>query len=245
MIVISLPLRKFGWLSSNHIWLAGKPSIFNAARFSIYYSCDYNENVAGFRRFEKKALSIDLSKGAEHVLDECSTSLAYKVRRAQKEGVETFIETDMVKFRDFYNAFAVTAELPPLHDRYLAAYWPHMVVTCARGTNGTIAMHAYMRNSRSGRVSLLYSASMFRNETDSSVRNYLGRANRFLYWDDMRRFAAEGMKLYDFGYFGDDSGMAGVTNFKSEFPCFVRAVSTFVSLPLLALRTLRDSKTTF
>lgn len=245
MIVVKLPLRVFGWFSSDHVWLAERPRLRDSGRLTIYYSCDSNEDVRGYRRFAKSSLAIDLKAGAEAVLEQCSTSLAYKIKRARREDVDVRTETDLDRYLAFYNNFAGSANLPLLSHGYLTPYWPQMVVTAAWSADVPVSMHAYIKNPGTGRVSLLYSASHFRNEPDSSRRSFLSRANRFHYWDDMRRFAAEGLSLYDFGYFGEVSGMEGVNAFKNEFPCFVRPVSTYVSLPMYYLRTLRDQRASF
>ena len=54
--------------------------------------------------------------------------------------------------------------------------------------------HAYHRNTE--RVTLLYSASFFRN---SDLRTQVGRANRLHHWLDMLRYKNAGIATYDFG----------------------------------------------
>jgi lipid II:glycine glycyltransferase (peptidoglycan interpeptide bridge formation enzyme) len=67
---------------------------------------------------------------------------------------------------------------------------------------------------------LFYSASLFRKVDSSTVRNKIGRANRYLHWQDMQRFKSEGISTYDFGgwYQGEsDQQRLSINKFKEEF----------------------------
>jgi len=51
-------------------------------------------------------------------------------------------------------------------------------------------------------------------------RNLIGRANRWLHYQDMRRFKAKGFALYDFGGYAKDSGdvdLQRINQFKEGF----------------------------
>ena len=78
--------------------------------------------------------------------------------------------------------------------------------------------HAYLRSNH--RATLLYSASLFRKFDSSALRNKMGRANRFQHWQDIQRFKAEGVSVYDFGgwYEGNrDQERLRINRFKEEF----------------------------
>src|SRR5262249_59999119 len=66
---------------------------------------------------------------------------------------------------------------------------------------------------------LIYSASWFRGK-DSRYRSLVGRANRWLHWQDMLRFKRAGVHCYDWGgMFRDEStaDRAGINQFKRMF----------------------------
>ena len=66
----------------------------------------------------------------------------------------------------------------------------------------------------------MYSASLFRRYEDSSVRNMVGRANRFLHWHDMLWCRNAGYAFYDLGGInlaGEDEETRRVTDFKLGF----------------------------
>ena len=62
------------------------------------------------------------------------------------------------------------------------------------------------------RARLLYSASHFRSY-DKNYRALIGRANRFLHWEDMVHLKKYGMSIYDMGGIGANS----IAGFKKGF----------------------------
>ena len=83
-----------------------------------------------------------------------------------------------------------------------------------------VCAHAYVRDQHLARVRLLYSASHYRELSDSSDRNMIGRANRFLHWYEMTSFKQLGVERYDWGGIPiDDSDAAknAIARFKLEF----------------------------
>jgi lipid II:glycine glycyltransferase (peptidoglycan interpeptide bridge formation enzyme) len=190
-------------------------------------------------------LELDLQPGAEAILAACDESARYKIRRAPREGVLSALETDSETFATFYNAFAETKELGALDPSHFSRYWPAMTVTKAVYDGANLAMHAYFVDHAASRATLLYSCSHFRNVEDSKQRNFLARASRFLYWDDMRRFEALGIRWFDFGYFGNAAQIGQVNEFKKGYPCVEKPVSTYISLPLYFLRRLTQPSQPF
>ena len=68
--------------------------------------------------------------------------------------------------------------------------------------------------------------------TDSSARNLIGRANRYLHWRDIRLFRDRGYDLYDFGGLdvtGRSEKTAGIARFKRGFGGEVRPVYSSTS----------------
>ena len=145
------------------------------------------------------------------------------ISRAEKEALECeFLPepgTRLCQFSAFYNAFAQQKALQPIYRRGLAAASEagQLVLSCARHAGVDLVWHAYIVSA--ARVSLLHSASHFRNKQHDD-RRIVGRANRWLHWKDMLNFRQLGMRQYDWGgIFEDESDpmCAGINNFKREF----------------------------
>lgn len=225
--------------------MAEVPCAADTVSLTAYYNCRSLRRHAGFLRYPKKVLELDLAPGADSILAACEESVRYKIRRAPREGVTSELETERDDFGAFYNVFAESKTISPLDSHHLAAYWPSMTTTKAMHEGANLAMHAYLVDHEASRATLLFSCSHFRNVDDSKHRNFLARASRFLYWDDMRRFASEGIRWYDFGYYGNTYQISQVNEFKKGYPCVEKSVSTFISLPLFLLRNITQPGRSF
>lgn len=172
-------------------------------------------------------LVIDLAQGQESLLAGLKKETRYEVRRAQEKDALTLDVWDgrCQKFRDdfvsYYNGFAATKRLPRLDKRNLELLSNAGRLDLSRSLSSTgevLVCHAYYRHC--GRVRLLHSASHFRGNGDGAFRALVGRANRWLHWQDLMRFKAAGYSWYDWGgwYEGhDDASRLGINQFKESF----------------------------
>jgi hypothetical protein len=240
MIIIKMPLR-FG-LRVKNIWLADRPTPGSALGFSVYNDCLETKRCAGFVRVPKQALFIDLRNGTEAVHKAMDSDLRYNIRRAEREGGTVELEHDATAFADMYDAFAKSKEdFPPMHRGRLGLYWSHMVVTKAIREGVTLGMHGYFINKQTRRATLLWAATLFREATTSRERNVLARFNLWHFWKDIELAAGHGCDDYDFGYFGDTTqGLESVNKFKMQFPCQLKSVSSYYSLPWFLWKRILD-----
>lgn len=175
---------------------------------------------------EFHTLVIDLGLSEAEIRSGFNKGTDYEARRAEtKDGLVT-ATVDLSSpgtldaYIAFYNAFTSSKGLPPAEPRTLAAYASAsaLVIREVRIAGELLVLHAYLM--REGRTRLLQSASHFREVEDGSIRGLVGRANRFLHWDDLRYFKASGCSLYDFGgwYEGsEDEEKLNINRFKEGF----------------------------
>ncbi|GAA0558305.1 hypothetical protein GCM10008942_03480 [Rhizomicrobium electricum] len=92
-------------------------------------------------------------------------------------------------------------------------------LTVSRSAEGHIlSWHAYVRTPE--RVRLHTTISDMDPTRDSKWNNMVGRAHRLHHWQDMLRFKADGVKIYDFGgvYRGtEDREQINIAHFKQSF----------------------------
>lgn len=171
-------------------------------------------------------LLIDLREEPDRLLARMKKETRYEIRRAaEKDGLACEIWTATnancrQKFRDFYDTFALDRGLAPLNLQKLTRFADQggLILSLARTGDGEpLAWHSYYRGDR--RVRLLHSAVSSVGR-DSSTRALIGRANRYLHWQDMLTFHKDGFHLYDFGgwYSGkDDPKKMTINQFKEGF----------------------------
>ena len=91
------------------------------------------------------------------------------------------------------------------------------MLTSASRDGEDLVWHVYYSDGRV--VWLQYTASCFRGR-DNDYRALVGRANRWLHWQDMRSFRGSGARRYDWGGLFEDESTPereGINRFKRDF----------------------------
>jgi hypothetical protein len=169
---------------------------------------------------------VDLPPSQEQLWAQLQKHTADKIRRARDrdkiicEYCDPRDSAVMDRFEELYNIFAATKGLPrldrPRMESIAAAGLLEM--SLAKDAQGnTLLYHANYRDK--SRAALMELPSIYRTLGDSSARNFVGRANRYLIWTDILRYKAQGLKYFDFGgwYRGTDPKMLAINEFKRGF----------------------------
>jgi hypothetical protein len=174
---------------------------------------------------EFHTLFIDLTKDEEAIFDEFEKTTKYQINRAKsRDNIHTLTLNEKEQkneFYAFYNAFAASKKLPPVgEDEINLLIDNNMFKIRAAFMNdgGGIVYHSYVIANK--RARLMQSASLFRDYPDSAFKNFIGRANRFLHWDDICYFRKNGCLIYDLGGVGmntNDKETQAINEFKEGF----------------------------
>ena len=181
--------------------------------------------MPGTRCREFSTLHLDLTRDESTLLAGLSRNCRAALRRAPRDEIADEVWSPassraLQEFIDFFNRFAGGKGLAPAPADRLSAFHASSALDLSVATQDgrPLVWHAYLRTP--DRVLLLHSASLFRESSDSKVRNLIGRANRVLHWRDIVRYKEAGLPLLDFGgwYPGtEDQQLLGVNRFKAEF----------------------------
>ena len=175
----------------------------------------------------------------DRLLEQMSKDTRYQIRRAmQKDPVRVASTAQpssatIDEFSDFYDRFASAQSVSPVFRPRLRALADrgNLVLTTASDEDGAVLVqHAYV--AARARSYMLYSASVLAQSADSSARNLVGRANRYLHWHDIRFFRDRGYDLYDFGGLdvtGRSEKTSRIAHFKRGFGGEVRPVYSSTS----------------
>jgi lipid II:glycine glycyltransferase (peptidoglycan interpeptide bridge formation enzyme) len=212
------------WLRLGTVWFDEQPT---DAKVDVIRYQHRKEPVVGTQSKEVYTLITDLRKTPDDLLAAMTKDTRYEIRRATDRDKITYRcwNTDMAeplaRFIEFYDQCAALKNIP----RAPAAYLKVMVeagvldLSCAMDAEGKeLVWHAYYRGP--WRMVLLHSGSIFRDSADTAFRNLIGRANRYLHWQDMLRSKTTGVVAYDFGgwYTGTShQEFLRVNRFKEEF----------------------------
>lgn len=176
---------------------------------------------------QSHTLVIDLRRAEKTLFDEMDKGTRYEVRRAiDKDKFDYKLdddcsERDIGLFCDYYDRFAASKKRRRVFRKRLKvlAQQGMLILTRSHASDGELLVwHSYIRCAE--RVILLYSASLFREKQDASLRNLVGRANRYTHWNDILAFARMGYMVYDMGGIdisGRSRETSNIARFKEGF----------------------------
>src|SRR5258708_34882227 len=123
------------------------------------------------------------------------------------------------ELREFFEGFAGQKAQEPCDPQWLrAATKAHqLVLTAALRDGEALVWHAYLI---SGKAAWLHHSGACFRDKENDYRALVGRANRWLHWQDVLRFKEMGMARYDWGgLFEDESSpeRAGINGFNRRF----------------------------
>ena len=166
----------------------------------------------------------DLAPGEDEILARFGKDCRYKIRRAEsKDGLRLALTAKpgprIEAFADFFDAFAQQKGHSPCDRHWLRAACAvgQLVLSVAYRGDEALVWHAHVLCA--GTAGLQYTASHFRGQ-DNDYRALVGRANRWLHWQELRQFKSMGLTRYDWGgLFADESTpeRAGINRFKRDF----------------------------
>lgn len=159
---------------------------------------------------------IDLLRSKDELLLATNSSTRRQIRRAMEQNfefiaLESPTNTDLEKFKTFYNQFARNKKTDLCSDYHmetmkLLRQQNALVLTYLKDLNGnSLCYRAYVTDGHI--TNNLYSASHFRLKDDKKSKKTLGMANRYLIWKSIMLFKAKGCKVYDMGGLTEDENI--------------------------------------
>ncbi|HEX9389798.1 MAG TPA: GNAT family N-acetyltransferase [Usitatibacteraceae bacterium] len=180
--------------------------------------------IAAARNTPFLSIVTDLAPEQDAIMARFGKDCRYKIKRAEaRDGLHAEFITDperkLDEFCAAFTAFARQKSIAPPDHRWLiaASRARRLLLTAAVRDGEVLVWHAYVSSGKT--VVLQYTCSCFRTR-ENEYRALVGRANRWLHWQDMLWFKQMGMVRYDWGgLFEDDSTAerAGINRFKEDF----------------------------
>ncbi|MFI8575867.1 hypothetical protein ACIGEL_09140 [Rossellomorea aquimaris] len=174
-----------------------------------------------------KTLHINLEQTEEELLKGMNRTTRYQINRALKETFEFTIvddpsSKDIEEFVRFFIPFAKEKRIPACSHSKLRSLGEEgmLVITKVLDDKGRkLASHAYSLTEH--KVSMIHSCSARFDFGNNQERNRIGRANRFLHWNDILFFKRKGYQIYDFVGLSfdddEDEAMKNISDFKRGF----------------------------
>jgi len=215
---------KSRFLTRAEVWYEDEPGDTRGLDWLLYHRRSHP--VPGMKSKVIWTYAIDLKQSDAQLLANLNKDTAYKIRRARERDKITCEPCDpcdaqvMSRFEQMYNIFAGLKGLAPLNRPRMESMATAGVLdlTVARDPQGNaLVYHANYHDRR--RATSMELPSLYRQMADSTERNLISRANRYLTWSDILRYQRAGLEVFDFGgwYQGTDPAMLTINDFKRGF----------------------------
>lgn len=174
---------------------------------------------------EQFSLITDLKAPSEHIFREFCESYRRQISKAQKEGVQCInINSSELKnnmhlinlFKRQYNDFVKLKGIKNTYNEQSVEQYiktGSIILTKAIKDDFICAQHIYVCDGKTAR--LLYSVSNFRTEGIDS--NLVGRANKYLHWNDIQYLQNNKVQILDWGGISSIDNPNGIDFFKKGF----------------------------
>ena len=217
------------------IWFAQELNKSDKFNLSFYKQSSLTKNIFGFIGTPFYTFLIDLKEDIDLFFTRIKKNTKYEINRTSRDGVKFEIHEDIDIFIEYYNKFATSKGLGQLKKEELIKLNQNFSITKAINEDNDIyVMHSYICDKELKKVRLFHSASFYESD-DKKIRNLVGMANRFLHFEDMKYFKANGYKEYDFGgyaYNTQDKHLQNINDFKAAFDGVLVEQSDYYSYPL-------------
>jgi len=216
---------KSRFLTRGEVWYEDDPGDTRSVDWILYQLRSRPVPGAKWKYFHNYC--IDLTQRAGRLWEQLDKNTAYKIRRGRDrdqiicECCDPRNPAVLDRFEEMYNPFAATKGLSRLDRAQIDSMAAAGVLdlSVAKDSNGDVLVyHANYRAPR--RATQMHSPSQYWKLPGSAARNRIGRANRYLIWNDILRYQEQGLRCFDFGgwYAGTtDPALLKINEFKKGF----------------------------
>ena len=210
--------KKFIFFKVSEIWFANTFNIADKLWFTAWMNVKGNEQKWGCVKEKCYTVENDLSLPITTVFSNFSKTVQVETKQAEKLDVNCFFYSDTKAFAAFYNEFATQRNIDLVSEQRLIEMEGNLKLSCAVSHGQVVAVHSYLADKEQSTVRLMHAASARLNEKID--KQFAGKVNKLLHYNDMLHFKQNGFIIYDFGGYTEnttDKGLLGINNFKLSF----------------------------
>ncbi len=219
-------------------WFYSTINPLDVLKFVAYRQLDKKVRPFCFKEEPFYTIIISLKPDLEKILENFSKETQYEIRRAERDGIKARICNEEEKFIEFFNSFANERNLSQTTHNKIDSLNGNKLITEAQLNEQSLAFHLYICDGKIAR--LLYSATRVDKAFAKSV---IGRANRYLHYEDIKFFKEHDYDIYDLGGYAkdtQDSKLQGINDFKESFGgTIVEQYNYYSPLYALAMRFIK------
>ena len=223
-------LVKNRWFVTRQIWFVDKIDEVAGIGYDKLAVHGYPMQLEKVGRYKcqsmlQETLISDLSLSEDDLWSMTTKTVRNEINRSKREnvGVSVYrgkeISDDVLNefntmYHDMYEEKGMPGHYLPLNELKEYADKDALVITTSEIEGRTVVYHSYITDDCHSRF--LQSCSEFR-VADNSMRNAIGRANKYLHWNDWLYLKQCGVVEYDWGGIASYEKPNGIDKFKMSF----------------------------
>ena len=223
-------LIKSKHFTTKHIWFADKIDEIKGGGYDklIVHGYPLHEETIG--RFKcnitsQETLISDLSLNEDELWGVTTKTVRNEINRSKRENVgisvcrgkeisDALLNKFNIMYHDMYEEKGMAGHYLPINELKEYADKDALVITTSEIEGKTVVYHSYITDDYHSRF--LHSCSEFR-VADNAMRNAIGRANKYLHWNDWIYLKQQGVVEYDWGGIASYEKPNGIDKFKMSF----------------------------
>ena len=211
--------------TTEHVWFENVNEIPRNTKSDVLIIHANNSIIDEELSSKQLSLISDLSSSLDEL--QISKTVKNEINRSQRDGVSARMfdsfecssnDIIMDQFKKTYHEMYESKDIQGrwLNDKEISSYINSnaFLLTVAYIDDEPSVFHSYVFDSFNAR--LLHSCSAFRT-TEKEFRNAIGRANKYLHWQDFMFLKSKGIIKYDWGGIASIDNPNGIDKFKLAF----------------------------
>ena len=173
----------------------------------------------------QETLISDLSLEEDALWSMTTKTVRNEINRSKRENVgvsvhrgkqisEDLLNKFNIMYHDMYEEKGMSGYYLPINELKEYADKDALVITTSEIDGKIVVYHSYIIDNHHSRF--LHSCSEFR-VADNAMRNAIGRANKYLHWNDWIYLKGDGVVEYDWGGISSYEKPNGIDKFKMSF----------------------------
>jgi lipid II:glycine glycyltransferase (peptidoglycan interpeptide bridge formation enzyme) len=199
--------KRVGPMKVADVYLSDGPVDVEGCASVTFYWCPQKVDAPGFEREEAPTAVIDLTRGLEEVWSGIDRTGRKKINQAEKEGIkvslsdrfEEFWEMNLAFIKQKNYGYRMGIGLPPLQQLREKG-----TLLIAERDGQLLTGHVHLEDGR--RMVGLVSAS--KRFEDAEMSKLVGKANRLVYWEKLKRGKEKGLSELDLAGIVPDHDLA-------------------------------------
>lgn len=216
-----MEIKFYRFIKTSQVWFNKNPKI-DIDKASVFDIIEFRESKFNFQNSLSPFVNgiINLNREIDEIFLSFDKGFKYEIRRAEKEGITCHTidlnSENANQYFDYYYKFSESRKLQTINKESLYKYLKvgALLLTASKFEDNILQIHMYIKSNEE----MILLASFPTNSVKVS-NSFIGFANRYLHWFDIKLGKSKLLSIYNLGGIGNgnlDDKKNAIIKFKEE-----------------------------